>query len=173
MAQFDEYGREIPDKSPAPPPPGGGALDLVARHLQMQAYIRREMSKMAEEQGLESFEEADDFDVDEDPDPLSDYELRDAAPEWPGGVKDTDPDGPDNSGRNTGSERAGTGLQGTNAQPGSADTRQQDGSAHAGRGQPEAQIPVGGSSRSKPNGGDSLGDHLQGVAPVRLHGSRS
>lgn len=41
----------------------------------MRRMIRDEMSYQAEQQGMESFEEADDFDVDDEGDPVSMYEI--------------------------------------------------------------------------------------------------
>lgn len=92
MAQFDIYGREIPDSTPvAVPHEWQRPLSL---HEQIKRFVRSELSRRAHDEGQETFEEADDFDVDEDPDPLSAYELQEAAPEWPGGVKDADADPP-------------------------------------------------------------------------------
>lgn len=92
MAKYDAQGREIPDQTPVEIPPH--LARVVTRHEQMKAYIRAELSRLAAEEGEETFEEADDFDVDEDPDPLSAYEIPDAPVEWPGGVKDEDSDPP-------------------------------------------------------------------------------
>jgi len=88
MRGFDSDGREIPDPTPAAIP------FQFSRPLSLQEEIKRfvriEASRAAADAGAESFEEADDFEVDEDPDPLSPYELKEAVPEWPGGVKDED-----------------------------------------------------------------------------------
>lgn len=91
-AKYDELGRQVPDQTPVELPLG---FDRP-RSLQemIKTFIRSEMSNAAAELGEESFEEADDFDVDEDPDPLSDYEMVEAQPEWPQGVKDVDGDPP-------------------------------------------------------------------------------
>lgn len=88
----NENGQEVPNRTPVPLPPGYSSV--LNRFDDIKAFIRSEVSRIAADEGAETFEEADDFDVDEDPDPLSQYELQDAAPEWPGGVKDVDPDGP-------------------------------------------------------------------------------
>lgn len=92
MTRYNERGQEIPDPTPVEIP-----LHLqraISRHEEMKAYIRAELARQAADEGFETFEEADDFEVDEDPDPLSQYEMTDAAPEWPGGVKDEDGDPP-------------------------------------------------------------------------------
>lgn len=89
---FDELGREIPAGHKVATPPH--LARAISRHEEMKEFIRREMSRMAADAGHESFEEADDFDVDEDPDPVSVYELPEAPVEWPDGVKDVDADPP-------------------------------------------------------------------------------
>lgn len=86
MAKYDYLGREVPDPTPVSVPAG------LSRPLSLQEEIKRfmrseQMRIAAEAEGLETFEEADDFDVDEDPDPLSAYELPEAAPEAFGGAK--------------------------------------------------------------------------------------
>lgn len=88
----DDQGREVPDPTPAPVP--GWVTKAVSRHDSIKAYVRSVLAMEAEAQGFETFEEADDFDVDEEPDPFSPYEIQEAAPEWPGGVKDADGDPP-------------------------------------------------------------------------------
>lgn len=87
--QFDERGREIPDQTPVEMPIGyRRPLTMEER---MQKYIREEMSRRAADDGMESFEEADDFDVeDEDEyDPISGYEMSELQEE--AGFKDADP----------------------------------------------------------------------------------
>jgi len=92
MAQFDEYGREIPDTRPVAVPHGWERpLSLTD---QIRRMVRGELSRQAAEDGDETFEEADDFDVDEDPEPFSAYEVPEAAPEVLGGVRDVDADPP-------------------------------------------------------------------------------
>lgn len=41
----------------------------------IQKYVRTELSTRAQDQGAETFEEADDFDVDDDPELRSPYEI--------------------------------------------------------------------------------------------------
>lgn len=50
---------------------------------QIKQFVRTELSAQAEDRGFDSFEEADDFEMDEDPDPLSRYELTPAQEEVP------------------------------------------------------------------------------------------
>lgn len=92
MAQYDEFGREIPDPTPVPPPPGYRTPMTLTE--QIKRFIRTELSQRAAAEEYETFEESEDFDVDEDPDPLSAYELPEGHVEWPGGVKDADGDPP-------------------------------------------------------------------------------
>lgn len=83
MAKYDDQGREIPDPTPVAVPAGWARPpsmeELIRRH------IRVEMSRQAADQGLETFEESDDFEVDEEGDPLSPYEIPEAPPEALGG----------------------------------------------------------------------------------------
>lgn len=76
---LDERGREVPDPTPVEVP-------LRFRNQEssddrIRRIIRETMSRMAVDSGRESFEEANDFDVDEDPDPVSQYELSDMQEE--------------------------------------------------------------------------------------------
>lgn len=98
MAKHDEFGREIPDPTPVAVPAGWSRP--VPLQQQIQAMIRTELSRKAVEDGQESFEEADDFDVDEEPDPLSPYEMPEGLPERPtrhetldGGIEPPPPPG--------------------------------------------------------------------------------
>lgn len=88
MAKHDEYGREIPDPTPVSVPAGWSRPLPLAE--QIRRMVRQEMSQHAQAQGMESFEEADDFDVDEDSDPLSPYEIPEAPPELQNGPESID-----------------------------------------------------------------------------------
>lgn len=80
MAKYDEFGRELPDPTPLSIP--SGFRKPLSIHEQIKRFVREELSQVAEDHKAESFEEADDFDVeDEDPDPLSPYEIPEGAPE--------------------------------------------------------------------------------------------
>lgn len=93
MASYDEFGREIPDSRPVAVPAGWERP--LSLHDQIKRFIRAQMSQDAAAAGDETFEEADDFDIDdEDPLPVSMYEVPEAVPEAPGGVKEVDPDPP-------------------------------------------------------------------------------
>lgn len=76
----DEKGREIPDQTPVALPIGWKAPPTL--HEQIQRYIRNEVSRQAAEAGSESFEEADDFYVEDDPDMNSPYEIDDGLAPW-------------------------------------------------------------------------------------------
>lgn len=87
MARYDEFGNEIANQTPVAIPAGYHAAPSINEIIRQ--YVRQEMSKQAAESGFESFEEADDFEVDEDPDPLSAYEIPDSPVEF---VDEKDPD---------------------------------------------------------------------------------
>lgn len=76
MPRLDKFGREVPDPEPI-------AIPVKIKRLindtdRMREIIRSEQIRhQLEQEGIspESFEEADDFDVDEEYDPSSPYEL--------------------------------------------------------------------------------------------------
>lgn len=73
-ATLDESGREVGDPTPVAPP--ANLRRGMTMSEQIQQMIRREVSNRAEEQGYESFEESEDFDIDDDPvDPHTPYEA--------------------------------------------------------------------------------------------------
>lgn len=65
-------GREKPDPTPIAPPIGYIKQPTMVENI--RAMVRREMSDAAAAQGMETFEEADDFEVGDDYDPRSPYE---------------------------------------------------------------------------------------------------
>lgn len=71
--KYNEKHQEIHDGAPVAVPAGfkhpPSIQDIIRR------AIRQEISTSAAKQGQESFEEADDFDVDDDPEIKSPYEL--------------------------------------------------------------------------------------------------
>lgn len=86
---YDQFGREIPDPRPVEVPTHlkvGPSLNE-----RIQQMIRSELSNRARMAGAESFEDADDFDVDdEDGELVSPYEVKDLAPERMGGKDASD-----------------------------------------------------------------------------------
>lgn len=64
---------EVTDPTPMAPPIGYKKQPSIWE--QQRALIRQELSRHAESQGFESFEESDDFDVDDDFDPTTPYEA--------------------------------------------------------------------------------------------------
>lgn len=76
-----EGGYEIPDSEPVALRPG------IKRPLtiqeQIKQMIRHEASMAAQENGHETFEEANDFDVDDEIDPISGYEVTYMVDEMP------------------------------------------------------------------------------------------
>lgn len=81
---FDERGREIPDSRPLEMPAGLSRPPTIEE--QIQRYVRGALSRMASEQGAETFEEADDLDDwDDDADDfLTPYEVHVMARELQG-----------------------------------------------------------------------------------------
>lgn len=72
-AYIDPHGREINDPTPVAPPAGiSRELNLIE---QIRLAVRSErMAEAARSRGLETFEESEDFDVDDDYDPSSPWE---------------------------------------------------------------------------------------------------
>lgn len=70
---LDDRGYEVPDNTPVAIP---ARLRLpTSRAEQIRAYIRHELSMQAEADGRESFDEANDLDVEEMADfPMTEYE---------------------------------------------------------------------------------------------------
>lgn len=78
---LDQRGWEIPDPTPLEVPLHWKRPPTLQDTIRQ--FIRTELSNQAVDQGAESFEEADDFDMDEEPDPLSAYEMREMQEESP------------------------------------------------------------------------------------------
>lgn len=71
-----EGDKLMPDPTPMEPPLGYKRQPTMVEH--MRAMIQSERLRMeALEAGAETFEEADDFDVDSDAEPISAYEMED------------------------------------------------------------------------------------------------
>lgn len=86
---LDERGREIPDPTPIALPLGMGIPETLAQ--QIQRMVKSELSRQAEAQGHDSFEDADDFDVGDDDELRSPYELSDENFEDVNGSDDRSP----------------------------------------------------------------------------------
>lgn len=70
---LDEYGREKPDPTPLAPPIGYNRQPTLRETIRAMV-ISEKLKQEAEAAGLETFEEADDFEVGDDYDPTSPYE---------------------------------------------------------------------------------------------------
>lgn len=83
MSNHDELGREIPDPRPVEVPVGISKPESM--NDMIRRLVRQEASRTAEEAGYESFEEADDFEVeDEDLDALpTQYMVPEIGPDGP------------------------------------------------------------------------------------------
>lgn len=91
----DERGREIPDPTPLEMPLGmrkpESMEDMIRR------FVRQEASRVAQAEGMESFEEADDFEVEDDDlsDAPTQYMVPEVGPDGPeslDGIKSLDPE---------------------------------------------------------------------------------
>lgn len=72
---LDEFGREVFDPTPIAPPIG--YVKQPSMFEQVRDMVRGEALRIyAESQDMESFEDADDFDIDDDYDPRTPYELN-------------------------------------------------------------------------------------------------
>lgn len=71
--RLDDRGREVPDPRPMQIPAGFKRPETLAE--QVQRLVRTTISRRAQEEGFETFEESEDFDVDDDVDPSTPYET--------------------------------------------------------------------------------------------------
>lgn len=72
---LDERGREMPSPLPIAPPVGYKKSPSIAEQIRAMV-ISEKLKEEARAAGKETFEEADDFDVDDDFDPSSPYEAN-------------------------------------------------------------------------------------------------
>lgn len=80
MATYDGNGRQIPDPRPVEVPVGFQRPPTLQEEI--RRFIRVEMSQRAQSQELESFEEADDFEIDDEVEEFtSAYEVMELRPE--------------------------------------------------------------------------------------------
>lgn len=70
---YNDRGEELPDDTPIELPVKFKRPPSLQE--QIQQMVRRELSEVAQSQGFESFEESDDFEVDDDNDIRSVHEL--------------------------------------------------------------------------------------------------
>lgn len=70
--ELDGYGWEVPDQNRVEIPAGFKRPETLAE--QVQRLVRTSISRQAEAEGYETWEEANDFDVDDDFDPTTPYE---------------------------------------------------------------------------------------------------
>lgn len=88
---YQPDGLSYPDATPVALPLN--ADKPLSLREEMRRFIRQEFSSRAEIDEQETFEEANDFEIDEDPDPISHYELIDLVDEYPES-ESQDPGGP-------------------------------------------------------------------------------
>lgn len=83
MAEYDERGREIMDQTPLEVPLNFRPPLTLAEEI--RRMVRRELSQAAEASGMESFEESDDFEIDDDDDLefVSPYEILEMKHDGP------------------------------------------------------------------------------------------
>lgn len=70
---LDSYGRELPDPTPIAPPVGYTKQPSMVDHV--RALVARSLSERAAELGAETFEEANDFEIGDDYEPETPYEV--------------------------------------------------------------------------------------------------
>lgn len=75
VSELDPDGREVLDPVPMSPPINFKGSDRNMFDI-MREQIRRELSEAAAAEGKETFEEADDFDVDDDYEPSTPWEKE-------------------------------------------------------------------------------------------------
>lgn len=85
LCSFDEQGREVLDTTPVEMPLNYRHPPSMAEMI--RTAIRQEMSQQAASKGMESFEEADDFVVDEEDEFVSPYQLTEMQEEIPSGLR--------------------------------------------------------------------------------------
>lgn len=76
---LDSHGHEVPNPVPHSPP--SGLLRPPTLQDQIKRLLRIEVSRQAQQQGRETFDEANDFDIgDMDDAPMSRYQMVDEVP---------------------------------------------------------------------------------------------
>lgn len=77
---LNEKGEEVLDPTPVAKPLGWRAPYTIQE--QIQRFVRDELSRRAAQDGFETFEEAEDFNVGDDYDPRSPHEIDEDLPAW-------------------------------------------------------------------------------------------
>jgi len=77
---LNEKGHEVLDSTPIARTVGFERPPSMQELI--QRYVRTELSRQAAQAGAETFEEADDFDVDDDIELKSRYEVDESLPRW-------------------------------------------------------------------------------------------
>lgn len=79
--KFNEKGQELPDPAPLAIPLGAKKPETLVE--MMRRLIRQDLSRHAQEEGNETFEEANDFDIEEDDAELHTTEYEEMREEIP------------------------------------------------------------------------------------------
>lgn len=82
MAKYDKDHYEVPDKTPVELPIGAQrpeSLEQMIARMVQNKFVQAEM----QDKGLETFEEADDFEVGENTEFTSEHEVKEMQPEYP------------------------------------------------------------------------------------------
>lgn len=77
--RLNAEGQEILDPTPVAPPVGYKRQPTMVDHIRAMVASER-LAQFAAEAGAETFEEADDFDVDDDPEISTPYEVYESEP---------------------------------------------------------------------------------------------
>lgn len=87
MAEFDEFGAQIPDVTPVETPIQMRRMNRSFSSDDVREIVRLEISRQAQLHGFDTIEEADDFEVDDDsPDFVSAFEMREEFERLPSGL---------------------------------------------------------------------------------------
>lgn len=73
--KFDAQGRELPDATPLEVPAGMRQPESIESMI--ARMVRGRVSELAAKDGLETFDEANDFEVEDDDEPLTAHEVQD------------------------------------------------------------------------------------------------
>ncbi|AZL82718.1 hypothetical protein [Apis mellifera associated microvirus 38] len=85
ITTHDKFGQELPDPTPMAPPVGYVRQPSLAEQIRNMVRSQH-LAMVAESQGFETFEEADDLDIPDDVDPSSPWEEVYEPPLPPGNI---------------------------------------------------------------------------------------